>query len=390
MQSHRHPARLITLVALSFVTVLALSTPGAATIGNIAKSDLQGSWTIALRGNTGCGFVDMQVNVTLNSSATGAATLATHGQCGNSTLTGQTFNVSSLAANGSGTAGLSCGVACGWTFKIQVAPDRSKFSLVDDSDASQFLEGTGVLTSPNGDLTISDLTGGWQVTLYGIAGCGNSSVLATFALPSSGTTTSATISGSSSSCGISTSSGNTFQIQSLNPNGSGTAFLSCGVGCGWNFDIQVSPDRSTFNLVDLTNGGNFLAGVAINCTTAANVSLTNLAGVWELALDGFVFPENGFGTASAFVTFTLNSTGKATNASETLHTALAGNSTLTAQTFTVLTLNEDGSGTASLTGCAEGGGTCVFAIQVAADRSTFNVVDVSDSSTLWGGTATHR
>ena len=67
-----------------------------------------------------------------------------------------------------------------------------------------------------------------------------------------------------------------------------------------------------------------------------------------------------------------------------------GNSTLTGQTFTILSLNADGSGTASLTGCGEGGGTCTFAIQVSADRSTFNVVDVSDSSNLWAGTAMHR
>jgi hypothetical protein len=95
-------------------------------------------------------------------------------------------------------------------------------------------------------------------------------------------------------------------------------------------------------------------------------------------------------SASAWVTLTLNSAGKATNASESLHTSLVGNSTLTGQTFTVLTPNADGSGTASLTGCGEGSGTCIFAIQISADRSTFNLVDVSDSSSLWAGTAMHR
>jgi hypothetical protein len=370
------------------LTVIFLSLPSWAT-GNIVKSDLQGTWLIALRGNTGCGFVTMQVNVTLSASGLGLGTLETHGQCGNSTLTGQSFNVSSLAPNGSGSATLSCGPSCGWTFDIQVASDRSKFNLVDVSNAGNFLEGTAVLSSPSGDIATSDLTGGWQVALYGVTGCGDSAVLATFTLPSSGTTTSANLSGNSSGCGSSSSGGNTFQIQSLNASGSGTAFLSCGSGCGWNFDIQVSPDRSTFSLVDVTNPQNFLAGAAINNSTAAKVSLANLTGNWELVLDGFVFPENGFGTGSAFITFTLNPSGKATNASETLHTAI-GNFSLTGQAFTIQSLNADGSGTATLTGCGEGGGSCTFVIQVSPDRSTFNAVDISDSSSLWAGTAVHR
>lgn len=52
----------------------------------------------------------------------------------------------------------------------------------------------------------------------------------------------------------------------LAANGSGTAGLTLGVGCGWNFNIQVSPDRSTFNLVDVSsaNPGNFIAGKAVH------------------------------------------------------------------------------------------------------------------------------
>jgi hypothetical protein len=50
------------------------------------------------------------------------------------------------------------------------------------------------------------------------------------------------------------------------PNGSGTANLSCGTGCGWDFNIQMAPDRSTFSLVDVSaaNPGNDLAGVAVH------------------------------------------------------------------------------------------------------------------------------
>jgi hypothetical protein len=55
-------------------------------------------------------------------------------------------------------------------------------------------------------------------------------------------------------------------VQSLNTNGSGTANLTCGSSCGWNLNIQVSPDRSTFNLIDVSaaNPGNFIEGVAIH------------------------------------------------------------------------------------------------------------------------------
>jgi|SRR5580704_10317280 hypothetical protein len=67
-------------------------------------------------------------------------------------------------------------------------------------------------------------------------------------------------------CGDSTSTGNTFTIETLNADGSGTANLTCGTGCGFNYSIQVSPDRSVINLVDASsaNPGNFQIGTAIH------------------------------------------------------------------------------------------------------------------------------
>ncbi len=362
---------------------------GTASIGNIVKSDLQGNWQISLRGITSCGFVDMQANVTLGSTGSGTGLLQTHGQCGNSTLTGQSFSVTSLAANGAGTAALSCGTACGWKFSIQVAADRSWFSLVDTTDTGQLLEGVGVLTSPNGNISTSDMRGSWQLTLYGVTGCGDSSLLVTFTLPTSGTTSNATETGASSNCGVSTTSGQTFQITSMNANGSGTAGLSCGSGCGWTFNIQMSPDRSTFNLVDMNDPNNFLEGVAVNNSTAAKISVANLSGSWELALDGFTFPENGLGDSTEMATFTLNASGQAINASGTFHTS-TGNFTFTNQTFTIQSLNADGSGTAIMSVGGSGAATPVFTIQVSPDRSTMNLVAVSNGGVLWEGTATHR
>jgi hypothetical protein len=54
-----------------------------------------------------------------------------------------------------------------------------------------------------------------------------------------------------------------FHVQSLKPNGSGTAGLTCGEGCGWQFNIRVAPNVSIFNLVDVDNGGNYVIGTAI-------------------------------------------------------------------------------------------------------------------------------
>jgi hypothetical protein len=145
MKNHRQPARLTFLVVLSFITIIAMTTPSSAT-GTIGKADLSGPWVVSLTGNTGCGLVAMQATFTLNTNGTGTATLTTHGQCGDSTLPGQTFTVNSLNSNGSGTANLSCGVGCGWNFNIQVAADRSTFSLVDVSSANpgNFLAGIAV------------------------------------------------------------------------------------------------------------------------------------------------------------------------------------------------------------------------------------------------------
>jgi hypothetical protein len=118
------------------------------------------------------------------------------------------------------------------------------------------------LTKATGMITKADLQGNWQTTLNGVSGCGVGTTRLTFNLNTSGTA-SANITSHSAACGDSTTT-EPFVITSLSPNGSGTANLSCGPGCGFNFDIQVSPDRSMFSLVDVTDPNNFLEGVAIH------------------------------------------------------------------------------------------------------------------------------
>jgi|SRR5580704_1724468 hypothetical protein len=374
MKNHCFELRSLWLAVLFAAT---LAIPCSASTGNIVTSDLAGNWLIALRGTTGCGFADMEADITMNSSGSGTGTLTSHGSCGDSALTGQTFTINSLKTNGSGTANLTCGTACGWNFTIQVAPDRAKFNLVDVAGVNpgNFLEGVGILKSSLGNISIPDLAGSWQVTLYGSTGCGVGTTVANFTLDTSGVASNIAETFHTVGCGDGSVSTNTFTILSLNQDGSGTANLTCGAGCGWNFNIQVSPDRSTFNLVDVSslNPGNFQAGVAVNNSTASVIVPANLTGNWLLAEYG----QGGCGVGSGLVTFTLNASGTATNAREVSHNG-CGNKTTTGNTFTITSLSADGSGTANLS-CGTACGFN-FTIQVSPDRSTLTLVDVSSAN----------
>jgi hypothetical protein len=140
----KHPsARIALLVLLVAITVVSFVKSSKAT-GNISKGDLAGSWVLTAVGNTGCGISSELATISLTPAGTGTATLQTHGQCADSTLTGQSFTILSLKTNGEGTAGLSCGSGCGWTFTFQVSPDRSTMTLVDVTDPGNFLSGTAV------------------------------------------------------------------------------------------------------------------------------------------------------------------------------------------------------------------------------------------------------
>ena len=139
-------AWLVFLVMLSLVTI---GSPGgqSAEAATIAVQNLFGPWQLTLSGVTGCGLVSMLANFTLDTTGTDSnATLVTHGQCGDSTITGQTFTILSLDPNGSGTAVLSCGIGCGWGFNIQVAPDGTIFNVVvvTPTNPGNFIAGVAV------------------------------------------------------------------------------------------------------------------------------------------------------------------------------------------------------------------------------------------------------
>jgi hypothetical protein len=97
-----------------------------------SKAFLAGKWTMVLVGNTGCGIHSMYVTMTLNTLGVGTANIANHSTgCPNSLQIGLPFNIVALAANGEGTANLSCGAGCGWGFRIQVAADGNTMILTD-------------------------------------------------------------------------------------------------------------------------------------------------------------------------------------------------------------------------------------------------------------------
>jgi hypothetical protein len=144
MKRHGHIARIAGLAFLGLVVAISLAKLSSAT-GTINKGDLSGPWQVTLYGQGGCGVGTTQANFTLNTVGVGTATSKSHSVgCGDVTTTGNTFTITSIAANGSGTAGLTCGVGCGFTFTIQVSPDRSTFSLVDMTDPNNFLQGVAV------------------------------------------------------------------------------------------------------------------------------------------------------------------------------------------------------------------------------------------------------
>ena len=147
MNQKRKYARLLAYAAaLSLVTALAFSVPSSAT-GNVVPADLAGNWQMTVIGETGCGFGTTLYTFTLNAS--GVATNVSgvsHSGCGTGNFSGDSFTIQSLNANGSGTAGLTCGAGCGWNLNIQVAPDRSTFTVIDVSAANpgNFIQGVAI------------------------------------------------------------------------------------------------------------------------------------------------------------------------------------------------------------------------------------------------------
>ncbi len=126
--------------------------------------------------------------------------------------------------------------------------------------------GTTAGIAPNAtynQITIGNFAGHWQMTVIGQTSCGFGTTVYSVTLNAAGSgTATGTYHGV---CGDSSIGPVVFKVSSVNSHGSGTANLSCGAGCGWSLKVQLSPDHTVFNLVDVDseNPNNFIEGSAV-------------------------------------------------------------------------------------------------------------------------------
>jgi hypothetical protein len=140
------PARLAVLAALALITLVSAVAPGAAqdvkTQPPVTLANLAGTWTAGIELNGGCGIGSKQVTFTLNAEGTGPATYEYNtSECGAASGTG-TMTITSIEANGSGTAVLSINFV--GNFNIQVSPNGQVMGMVEIVDPTNFDVGVAV------------------------------------------------------------------------------------------------------------------------------------------------------------------------------------------------------------------------------------------------------
>jgi hypothetical protein len=109
-------------------------------------------------------------------------------------------------------------------------------------------------------IKLASLAGKWQSALFLDGGCGVGTKVVTFTLNASGTGK-ATEVFHTPGCGDNSASG-TFTVKSLNTAGTGTAQLSVTGGL-FNYIIQVAANGQIFNMVDVTDPGNYEVGTSV-------------------------------------------------------------------------------------------------------------------------------
>jgi hypothetical protein len=141
------PARLAVLAALALVTIVSAVAPVAAQDGQAALppsivAKLAGTWSAGMELNGGCGIGSKQITFTLNALGTGPATYQYNTEeCGASSGTG-TMTITSIAANGSGTAVLSINFV--GNFNIQVSANGQVMGMVEIVDTGNYDVGVAV------------------------------------------------------------------------------------------------------------------------------------------------------------------------------------------------------------------------------------------------------
>jgi|HubBroStandDraft_6_1064221.scaffolds.fasta_scaffold62826_2 hypothetical protein len=140
------PARLAVLAALALVALVTAVSPAAAqdvqTRPPVTLASLAGKWTAGIELNGGCGIGSKLVTFTLNAKGKGPATYQYNtAECGAFSGTG-TMAITSIEANGSGTAVLSINFV--GDFNIQVSQNGQVMSMVEIVDTGNYDVGVAV------------------------------------------------------------------------------------------------------------------------------------------------------------------------------------------------------------------------------------------------------
>lgn len=129
-----------------------------------------------------------------------------------------------------------------------------------------------------------------------------------------------------------------------------------------------------------------VAAVAAPFATAADknaqplMTVAGLAGSWEVELSSYGTCGNG----THLLIFTLNSKGASGDFGDTYNTSGCGKGSNPKQTFTIDSLNTDGTGTATF---SNNGTPLTLSIQVNTAINVFSLVDITDVNEIWAGTA---
>lgn len=110
------------------------------------------------------------------------------------------------------------------------------------------------------------------------------------------------------------------------------------------------------------------------------ITIANLAGPWTVV----IYSNGDCGDGTHILEFTLNSSGVSGDFGDTYNTSVCGKGVHHDQTFTIETLDAEGTGTATFT---NDGTPLTFSIQVNPTGNIFSLVDVTDVGSYWMGTA---
>jgi hypothetical protein len=141
-------ARLVLMASLGLMGLVSTSVRSAAQDGESVRqstsslSNLVGTWTAGIELNGGCGIGSKLVTFTLNSRGEGPASYrANTAECGPSSGTG-TMKITSLNADGSGTATLAINFV--GHFEIQISQNGQVMNLVEIEDTINYDVGVAV------------------------------------------------------------------------------------------------------------------------------------------------------------------------------------------------------------------------------------------------------